>query len=131
MSNQPPQNPQGPNPYAQQQPLTPTDEKMWATLIHVGGIFLVFKDRGTLTRQESKEALNWQITFTIGFIILQILVAIISAALLFSNAYAIVSLVSFLPFLLWVVNAIFSILGGVKVNGGGSYRYPVALRLIK
>jgi uncharacterized Tic20 family protein len=26
---------------------------------------------------------------------------------------------------------IFSILGGVKVNGGGSYRYPVSIRLIK
>jgi len=121
-------------------PLTPAEDKQWASFAHFGGllgilpsliIFLVFKDRGTLTRQESKEALNWQITFTIGFIILNILVTIISTALLFSNAYAVVSLISFLPFLLWVVNAIFSILGGVKVNGGGSYRYPFAIRLVK
>jgi len=29
------------------------------------------------------------------------------------------------------VNAILSILGGIKVNGGGSYRYPFAFRFIK
>ena len=36
-----------------------------------------------------------------------------------------------LPWIWWILNVIFSILGGVKVNGGGSYRYPFALRLIK
>lgn len=121
-------------------PLTPAEDKQWASFAHFGGllgilpsliIFLVFKDRGTLTKQESKEALNWQITFTISIIILQILVGIITAALLFTDAYGLVSVLGFLPFLLWVANAIFSILGGVKVNGGGAYRYPVAIRLIK
>lgn len=121
-------------------PLTPAEDKQWASFAHFGGllgilpsliIFLVFKDRGTLTKQESKEALNWQITFTIAFIVLQILVGIISGALLFTDAFALVSVLGFLPFLLWVANAIFSILGGVKVNGGGAYRYPVAIRLIK
>jgi hypothetical protein len=29
------------------------------------------------------------------------------------------------------VNIIFAILGGIKVNGGGSYRYPVNIRWIK
>ena len=37
----------------------------------------------------------------------------------------------FLAFVVWVATVIFSILGGVKVNGGGSYRYPFAIRLIK
>lgn len=92
---------------------------------------LVFKDRGTLTKQESKEALNWQITFTIVFIVLQILTGIISSALLFTDFFALAGLFSFLPFLLWIANAIFSVLGGIKVNGGGAYRYPVAVRLIK
>jgi uncharacterized Tic20 family protein len=121
-------------------PLTPAEDKQWASFAHFGGllgilpsliIFLVFKDRGTLTKQESKEALNWQITFTIAFIVLQILAGIISSALLFTDFFALAGLFSFLPFALWIANAIFSILGGVKVNGGGAYRYPVAIRLIK
>lgn len=121
-------------------PLTPAEDKQWASFAHFGGllwilpsliIFLVFKDRGVLTKQESKEALNWQITFLIAFIVLQIIVTILSGIFLASGAYAVIGLLGFLPFLLWVVNAIFSILGGVKVQGGGAYRYPFNLRFIK
>lgn len=36
-----------------------------------------------------------------------------------------------LPVLWWFLNVLFSILGGVKVKGGGNYRYPFALRLLK
>jgi uncharacterized protein len=121
-------------------PLTPAEDKQWASFAHFGGIlgilpsliiYLVFKDRGTLTRQESKEALNWQITFLGGLIALYILIAIINAVAFASGAFFLIGLVNFLPFLAWVGNAILSILGGVKVNGGGSYRYPFAVRLIK
>jgi len=120
-------------------PLSPAEDKQWASFAHFGGIlgilpsliiFLVFKDRGALTKQEAKEALNWQITFTIAYIVLLILVGIINAALLFT-APGLVGLISFVPFLLYIANLVFSILGGVKVNGGGSYRYPVSFRFIK
>ena len=124
-------------------PLTPAEDKQWATFAHFGGIlgflpsliiFLVFKDRGTLTRQESKEALNWQITWIAANIILSIVLAIITLATnaLPLGAYlavsAILGLISWLPYL---ANVVFSIIGGVKVNGGGTYRYPFAIRLIK
>jgi uncharacterized Tic20 family protein len=124
-------------------PLTPAEDKQWASFAHFGGIlgflpaliiFLVFKDRGALTRQESKEALNWQITWIAANIILQIVLAILGAAIYFapSGVYvalsALFGLIGFLPYL---ANLIFSIIGGVKVNGGGAYRYPVAIRLIK
>ena len=121
-------------------PLTPAEDKQWASFAHFGGIlgilpsliiFLVFKDRGTLTRQEGKEALNWQITFTIGIIILEILSGILTAIAIGSGAYALASIGGWLVFLLYVANLIFSIMGGVKVNGGGTYRYPFALRLVK
>lgn len=129
--------PAAPQPAA---PLTPAEDKQWASFAHFGGvlgilpsliIFLIFKDRGALTRQESKEALNWQITFTIGFIALNIIVAIFTAILIFTDAFAVVSILGFLPTLLWVLNAVLSIIGGIKVNGGGAYRYPFAIRLIK
>jgi uncharacterized Tic20 family protein len=126
--------PAAPQPAA---PLTPAEDKQWASFAHFGGllgilpaliIFLVFKDRGTLTKQESKEALNWQITFIGGLIIIYILVAILNGIAFASGAYGLVGVIGFLPFLAWVANAIFSIMGGVKVQGGGAYRYPVAIR---
>ncbi len=121
-------------------PLTPAEDKQWASFAHFGGflwilpsliIYLVFKDRGALTRQESKEALNWQITFLIGYFALVIVIAILSAALIFTPAAGIISILGFLPFLAYVYNVIVSIMGGVKVNSGGSYRYPFAIRLVK
>ncbi|QEO09804.1 DUF4870 domain-containing protein [Protaetiibacter larvae] len=121
-------------------PLTEAEDKQWASFAHLGGIlgflpsliiWLVFKDRGAKTNVEAKEALNWQITFTIGIVILWIIVGIVSGALLFTGAWFVGSLLGWLPFLWWVLNIVLSILGFVKVNGGGSYRYPFAVRLIK
>jgi uncharacterized Tic20 family protein len=128
-------------------PLSASDDKLWASLAHLGGIlyilpsliiYLVLKDRGAKVRVEAKEALNWQITFLGIWIILEILVAIITgivvAASLASLNGAGIGFASFLwifPFAWWVLNVIFSIVGFVKVNGGGSYRYPFAFRFIK
>ena len=102
-------------------PLTEAEDKQWASFAHFGGvlgilpaliIWLIFKDRGAKTNVEGKEALNFQITVTIVQV-------------------ALYNLGTILAFVVWVATVIFSILGGVKVNGGGSYRYPVAIRLIK
>ena len=129
-------------------PLSEADDKLWASLAHLGGIlyilpsliiYPVLKDRGPKVRVEAKEALNWQITFLGGWIILEILVAIIggivTAAAIASGSYyggfGIAGILWILPFAWWVLNVIFSIVGFVKVNGGGSYRYPFALRLVK
>ncbi len=60
----PPQQPYG----GQAQSLSPADEKLWATLIHIGGIlfnwipalvgYLVLKDRGPFIRSHTATALN-------------------------------------------------------------------------
>jgi uncharacterized Tic20 family protein len=143
--------PVAPQPGAYQQPapaapLTPAEDKQWASFAHFGGvlgflpsliIFLVFKDRGALTRQESKEALNWQITWIAASIILSILstiVSVASAGLIFSNYGMYLLLTGIFAFIAWLpylINVIFSIIGGIKVNGGAAYRYPFAIRLIK
>ncbi|HOB57705.1 MAG TPA: DUF4870 domain-containing protein [Rhodoglobus sp.] len=121
-------------------PLTAAEDKLWASLAHFGGIvgilpslivFLVFRERGERTKQESREALNWQITFTIGWIALSIIGAIISFVAYSARVYVVGDLVGYLPLIWWIVNAVLSVLGGVKVQGGGSYRYPFALRLVK
>ena len=107
-------------------PLTPTEDNQWASFAHLGGIlgflpaliiWLVFKDRGTFTAQESKEALNFQITILIAYIVGTIL--------------SIVFIGAFISLAAWVVSIIFSILGFMKAKDGTSYRYPFVLRLIK
>jgi uncharacterized Tic20 family protein len=129
------------------QPLSESDDKLWASLAHLGGIlyilpsliiYLVLKDRGAKVRVEAKEALNWQITFVGIWIVLEILIAIIGAVIFAASVsslngagFAISGFLWLFPFVWWLLNVLFSILGFVKVNGGGSYRYPFAFRFIK
>lgn len=130
----PPQQPYANAPVA---PLDPAQDKQWASFAHLGGIlwflpsliiWLVFKDRGALTDREAKEALNWQITWIIAWVASQI-IGVIVGTFTFGIGYLLFSLL--LPWALYIVNLVFSILGFVTVNGGGSYRYPVNFRFIK
>lgn len=107
-------------------PLTETEDRQWASFAHLGGIigflpsliiWLVFKDRGSFTNAEAKEALNFQITVAIAYVIGAILTVVFIGSLI-SLAAAIVSI-------------IFSIMGFLKAKDGIAYRYPFALRLIK
>ena len=107
----------------------PQEDRTIALITHLSGIiagfivplimWLINKDKPEkpwLTDQ-SKEALNFQITITIAFVICVVLSAILIGA--------------FLMPIVWLVNLVFCILGGVASNKGESYRYPFALRLIK
>ena len=127
------------DPAAQPQPaapLTEAEDKQWASFAHLGGIlgflpaliiWLIFKDRGVKTNVEAKEALNFQITLAIAHVA-NFILGIILTAVTF-GIWAIVQ--TLLTFAIWVVGIIFSIVGFTKVNGGASYRYPFAIRLIK
>ena len=115
--------PAAPTPAA---PLTEAEDKQWASFAHFGGIlgfvpaliiWLVFKDRGPKTDVEGKEALNFQLTIVIAYVVGSILTIVLIGGLILLIA--------------WVLSIIFSILGGIKVNAGGSYRYPFAIRFIK
>ncbi len=103
------------------------DEKTMALLAHLGGIFfgfipsliiwLIKKDDSPFAAEQAKEALNFQITVMFAYIISFILIFIVIGI-----------------FLIWAVaiaNLVLCIIGGIKANGGESYRYPFALRLIK
>ncbi|WP_166873075.1 MULTISPECIES: DUF4870 domain-containing protein [unclassified Salinibacterium] len=114
-------------------PLTEAEDKQWASFAHLGGIlsfvpaliiYLVFKDRGAFTRQEAKEALNFQITLVLAYVALWILGAI----LLF---FVIGLLIWNATWLVWVAGVIFSILGFVSAKDGTAYRYPFNIRFIK
>src|SRR5688500_1224341 len=75
MTETPPPAAAAPQPAA---PLTEAEDRQWASFAHLGGIlgflpsliiWLVFKDRGTFTNVEAKEALNFQITLIAAEII--------------------------------------------------------------
>ncbi|KGJ82810.1 hypothetical protein GY21_00210 [Cryobacterium roopkundense] len=116
-------------------PLTDAEDRQWASFAHLGGIlgflpsliiWLVFKDRGRITDTEAKEALNFQITVLIAWFAV-FFVGTFLAMVTFGVGF----LFSFLGFALWIVDIVFSIMGFTTVKNGGSYRYPISLRLIK
>ncbi|MDM4761819.1 DUF4870 domain-containing protein [Galbitalea sp. SE-J8] len=125
-----------PQPVTPQPPLSQADDRQWASFAHLGGIigflpsliiWLVFKDRGTFTNQEAKEALNFQITALIAWVALFIITSILTAV-----TFGIFGFIAPLLYLaLAVVIIIFSIQGFLKAKDGVAYRYPFALRLIK
>lgn len=117
--------PQGP--YRSPQPLSPEDEKLWATLIHLGGIFFNFlpaligyvalKDRGPFVRQQTAAALNFQITLAIAGVIGAFTIILVIGILILVAA--------------GIVNLIFSILAAVAANRGEHYEYPIAIRFLR
>lgn len=119
-------------------PLSEAEDRQWASFAHFGNIillvpaliiFLVFKERGAKVAVEGKEALNWTINVTGLVIALNIVNVILSFIPVIGWLIALV-----VTLVLWaviIVNIIFAIIGGVRVNGGGSYRYPLNIRWIK
>ena len=125
--------PAAPQPAA---PLTTAEDNQWASFAHLGGIlgflksliiWLVFKDRGSFTKVEAKEALNFQITVAIGQVAVFIINAILTAVTL--GIWGFIGWL--LPLAVWVISLIWSIQGFMKAKDGNHYRYPFALRLIK
>lgn len=113
--------------YSPAQPLSQSDEKLWGTLVHVGGIvigfispllvYLLLKDRSAFVGENSKNALNFQIGVTIGYVIGSILTFVLIGILVLLAV--------------GVVNIIFSILAAVAANRGEVYKYPLTIAFIK
>lgn len=130
LSGRPPQ-PSYQQPYASAAApagLTPARDIEWGSYAHLGGllgflpaliIWVVFKDRGRFTDAEGKEALNFQITILIGYLASSVLTVVTFG------------LLSWLFTAVWIVSAIFSVMGFLAAKEGRNYRYPFALRLIK
>lgn len=110
-----------------------SDDRNLAMLTHLSGVifsilvplvvWLVNKDNAAKSYlvAESKEALNFQLTVLIGYIICWFLAATIILAVIGGPLWLLV----------WIANVVFCILAAVGVSNTGSYRYPFALRLIK
>jgi uncharacterized Tic20 family protein len=115
------------NPYQASAQLSPSDEKLWATLIHVGGIFflflpsligyLVLKDRGPFIREHTRTALNFQITMMIAYV-----VGIVTSIIVIGG---------FILIAVGVVILVFSIIAAIAANNGQLYKYPLTIEFIK
>jgi len=112
---------------ASQPPLSPADEKMWSILTHVGGIlfhwvapliaYLVLKDRGPFVRWHTRQALNFQLTLLIAYVV-GIVLFIVFVGIFVVLAAA-------------VLNIVFGILAAMAANRGEFYRYPIAIEFIR
>ena len=103
------------------------DECNLAMLAHLLGIFtsfvgaliiwLVKKDDSAFIASEAREALNFQITIALGWVIAAMLTLILVGFLMYP--------------LLVLANLIFCILAAVSASKGKTYRYPLTLRLVR
>ncbi len=113
--------------------VTDPDEKMWGMLTHLLAlsifvgiplgnvigpliIYLIKKDEFEFVAQEGKEVLNFQITWSIIFIISAVLIIVgIGVLLLIGFGIA------------WLVLVV---MGSVAANRGESYKYPLTIEFI-
>ena len=108
-------------------PAPTTDDKNMATIAHVLGIFTSFlgpliiwmvkKEQSPFVDDQGKEALNFQLTLLIGYVV--------------AAVTTIVCIGPFIAMGLSVVAIIFGIMGAVATNKGEAYRYPLNIRFIK
>jgi uncharacterized Tic20 family protein len=102
---------------------------MWAHLSAFSGHFIPFghvlgplviwcikKDEIPFVNDQGKEALNFQITMTIAFIVAGISIFVLVGFVL-------------LP-AVWIFDIVVTIIAAVKANEGVPYRYPLTLRFI-
>jgi uncharacterized Tic20 family protein len=114
------------SPYQAQSQMNPADEKLWATLIHIGGIlfsfvpaligYIVLKDRGPFVRAHTATALNFQITMAIAGFIGGILTIVFVGFLILAAV--------------WIINIIFSIMAAIAANKGEWYSYPLTIKFL-
>jgi uncharacterized Tic20 family protein len=110
-----------------EQPLSQSDERLWAMLGHLSELVLaiigpllimvLLGKRSAFVDDQSKEALNFQITLLIA--------SVVSAILIF----VIVGILMLIAVLLY--GFIFAIIAAIKSYNGELYRYPITIRFVK
>ncbi|ELY47289.1 hypothetical protein C495_03487 [Natronorubrum sulfidifaciens JCM 14089] len=102
-----------------------------ATVVHLIGIFTGFVGAGLVylisdnefTKSNAKNALNWQIFFTVSFIAL-LLVAMLDT--FFSVLIAVIGI----TLLFFILNPAFCIWATYRANQGEDWKYPIAPQFI-
>lgn len=107
-------------------PLTAGEEQGWSIGAHLGGliagfipalvIWLVFRERSRMVDDHAKEALNFQITLLIAYVV-GMVTSFLGIGFLIMLAA-------------WVCAIVFGILASVAANKRQAYRYPISIRLV-
>lgn len=96
-------------------------------LAHAGGILLGFLapllvlllkgNDSAVVKRMSTEALNFQLTVLLGYVIGWFLSLLLIGFLLLT--------------IVWIVSIVFAIIAALAVNNGQEYTYPFAIRIVK
>lgn len=102
-----------------------SNDKNLVVLTHLSGILFSFipslivwllKKDSVYVNDQAREALNFQITILIAYVVSYILVLVLIGFVFMG--------------IIWIANIILCILAAVAASKGESYRYPFTLRLI-
>lgn len=102
------------------------NDNTMAMLAHILGIFTGFigaliiylsQKKEGFVKEQSKRALNFQLTVLLGYIVAWILVFVLIGLFLF--------------WIVYVVNLILCIMAAVAANQGQNYQYPFSIKFIK
>src|SRR6478752_777187 len=107
--------------------MNPSDEKLWAVLVNLGGLlfsfvpaligYLVLKDRGPFVRAHTATALNFQLTLLIAYIVGGILtIVLIGIPILIAAG---------------IIAIVFPIIAAVKAGNGQWYTYPLTITFVR
>ena len=106
-----------------------SNDRTMAILAHIGGLFtswvapliiyLIKKNEadGAFSTDQAKEALNFQLTIFLAYMVSGLLMVVLIGILLI--------------WIVGLVNLVLCIVAAVKASNGEYYRYPFAIRLIK
>lgn len=124
---------QGQTELTTESPAPDKDARTWAMICHLAAlsgflfpfghvlgplvIWAVKRDESAFIDDQGKEALNFQLTMTIGFFISLALVFILIGFVLIG--------------VLCVYDFVMIVVAAIKANEGTQYRYPFAIRFIK
>lgn len=102
------------------------NDKNIAVLTHLGGIFFSFlpglivwllkKDDSAYVGEQAREALNFQISVLLFYLVSYILMLLLIGFVLLA--------------VVWLANIVLCIVAAIKASKGEQYRYPFTLRLI-
>ncbi len=113
-----------------------SDEKLWSIIAHLSGIghsfggffmvlcplaiMLAYKDRSQVVYEQAKEALNYQISFVVLWII-----AFVCAITVIG-----IPITLFIWLIIAVGSWVFPIIAAIRLSEGERYRYPFTIRLL-
>ena len=131
---------------ADRPPLTPDDERLWASVAHFGTVIgflppllvlLLVGPRSRFVRQESREALNLAVTALLVWVALALLGRVCGV---FQDGLPpgpdlpfviLVFLLGVAQLAVWLAVVVLSVAAGLRVQRGGGFRHPLPLRLVR